>query len=164
MCASSSRTPRRPGSCVRMKPVTANTSTATSSCPCGYEAALLREKQRPDCRPAFSFDFKNACLLDHLARQHAVNGLLHAGKERVQRAAGQGAIAITVTDQSFIPALEDEAGRRIRDGVAGGFGGVQRKSPESEHAQERNSESHVPRERGSRVTRLAVRNNQIESC
>src|SRR5579859_4721217 len=163
MCASSSRTPRRPGSCVRMKPVTANTSTATSSCPCGYEAALLEEKNEAGLMSGLLI-LRTLGLLDHLARQHAVNVLLHAGKERVQRAAGQGAIAITVTDQSFIPALEDEAGRRIRDGVAGGFGGVQRKSPESEDAQERNSESHVPRERGGRVTRLAVRNNQIESC
>src|SRR5437764_408836 len=45
--ALNSKTPNQPASSVPMKPPTANTSTDTSSCPCGFEESWLKSK-RPE--------------------------------------------------------------------------------------------------------------------
>ena len=51
-------------------------------------------------------------LLDDLASQDAINGLLNARQERIHSAGSKGHFtANAVSKQRFIPALEDQATR-----------------------------------------------------
>src|SRR5215813_6238846 len=162
MSALSSRTPSPPGSSAPTRPATANTNIATSSCLCGSDSSgMAKEKGRTFVRP-LNFGIREFSV-HHFPRHHAFDRLFDARKERLYR--GESGLTPACNQggchQSLVPALENQARRRIEHALGSRFAHRQRGSPECQDANICTALDHIKKRR---LRPWQVRDCQIDCC